>query len=75
MGRVGEAVIENLEQAILKLSVAPHFRHELAPLITDSEVEIVDSFIRGFDGHKKFLAVLRKLDEEIAIQIRQCRFS
>ena len=65
---------ENLEQAILKLSVAPHLRHSPAHLMTDSEVEIVDSFIRGLDGHKKFLAVLLKLDEEIAIQIYRHRF-
>jgi hypothetical protein len=36
-----------------------------------SESMIIASFIKGFDGHKKFHDVLRKLDEELAVLIRQ----
>jgi hypothetical protein len=53
--------------------LATRLLNSSAEALERTETAMTRSFARGFDGHKKLVAVLRQLDEEIALAIRQER--
>jgi hypothetical protein len=53
--------------------LATRLLNSSAEALERTETAMTRSFARGFDGHKKLVAVLRQLDEEIALAIREER--
>ena len=62
-----------IEQAVLGLPLARQLTIQSVPPLAASETETVGSFLRHFDGHKKFLTVLQQFDEELAALVAQER--
>jgi hypothetical protein len=59
------------EQDMLRLPLAGQLSIRSFPPAAASETENIDSFLRRFDGHKKFMTVLQQLDEELAALVAQ----
>jgi hypothetical protein len=66
---------EKLEQPMLTLPLATQLVMPFLMPTAESETAAIESCLRGFNGNRAFLAVLRKLDEEITAVIYQERAS